>query len=251
MLFDLRGSGRRTTVKVVYLFLAVLMGGGLILFGIGGSVSGGLVDAITGSDPSSNSSVDAYRKRAREAEATARTNPKDAAAWATVARARYQLASAPGEFFDPAQRTFTTLGKEQLRLSTAAWEKHLALDPKPPDDSVAGMMVQAYSQFGLNEPAKAVTAQEIITEERPKAATFATLAILSYQAGQTRKGDLASKKALSLADEADRETLKSDLDSAKQQSLQQQLQDATASPTATPTPAEKKKSEKKKDSGGR
>ena len=156
MLFDLRGSGRRTTVKVVYLFLAVLMGGGLILFGIGGSVSGGLVDAITGSSPSSDSNVDAYRKRAREAEATARANPKDAAAWATAARARYQLASAPGEFFDPTQRTFTTLGKEQLRLSTAAWEKHLALDPKPPDDSVAGMMVQAYSEFGLNEPAKAV-----------------------------------------------------------------------------------------------
>src|ERR687890_339893 len=47
MLFDLRGAGRRTTVKVVYLTLAVLMGGGLVLFGIGGDVSGGLVDAIT------------------------------------------------------------------------------------------------------------------------------------------------------------------------------------------------------------
>jgi hypothetical protein len=252
MLFDLRGSGRRTTVKVVYLSLAVLMGGGLILFGIGGSVSGGLVDAITGSSGSSSSSVDGYRKRAREAEATARADPKDAAAWAAAARARYQLASAPGEFFDQAQRTFTPLGKQQLQLATAAWEKHLALDPKPPDDSVAGMMVQAYGQFGLNEPAKAVTAQEVITEERPKAATFATLAILAYQAGQTRKGDLASTKALSLADEADRETLKADLDAEKQQSLQQQLQDATASPTATPTPAgKKKKSKKNEDSGGR
>src|SRR3954465_4102042 len=47
MLFALRGSGRRTTVKVVYVTLAILMGGGLVLFGIGGSVSGGLIDAIT------------------------------------------------------------------------------------------------------------------------------------------------------------------------------------------------------------
>ena len=31
MLFDLRGSGRRTTVKAVYLTLALLMGGGLVL----------------------------------------------------------------------------------------------------------------------------------------------------------------------------------------------------------------------------
>jgi hypothetical protein len=114
------------------------------------------------------------------------------------------------------------------------------------------MMVQAYSQIGLNEPLKAVQAQEIITEARPKAATYATLAFLAYQAGQTRTGDLASKKALSLADPADRETLKSDLDAQKQQALQQQIQQATASPTATPTPkAGGKKKKKKKDSGGR
>jgi len=47
MLFDLRGSGRRRVIKVVYLTLALLLGGGLVLFGIGGDVSGGLVDAIT------------------------------------------------------------------------------------------------------------------------------------------------------------------------------------------------------------
>jgi len=251
MLFDLRGSGRRKTVKAVYLSLAILMGGGLVLFGIGGEVSGGLVDAITGSEGTSSTNVDTYRKRAREAEARTRTDPTDAAAWAAAARARYQVASA-GEFFDQAQGTFSEPGKEQLRLATAAWEKHLALDPKPPDDSVASMMVQAYSQVGLNDPVKAVAAQEIITEERPKAATFATLAILAYQAGQTRKGDLASKEALALVGEDEKETLKAELDGAKQESLQQQLQDVTEAPTATPTAkpgAGKKK--KKKDSGGR
>lgn len=249
MLFDLRGAGRRSTVKIVYLSLAILMGGGLVLFGIGGSVSGGLVDAITGSSGTSSSSTTTYRKRAQEAEAKARANPKDAAAWAAAARARYQLASAD-EFFDQAQSQFTEPGKEQLRLATGAWEKHLALEPNPPDDSVAGMMVQAYSQVGLNEPAKAVAAQEVITEARPKAATFATLAILAYQAGQTRKGDLASKQALSLADEADREGLKAQLDAEKQKSVSQQLQDATASPPATPTP-KAGANKKKKDSGGR
>ena len=34
MLFDLRGRGRRRTVKIVYITLALLMGGGLVLFGI-------------------------------------------------------------------------------------------------------------------------------------------------------------------------------------------------------------------------
>ena len=90
-------------------------------------------------------------------------------------------------------------------------------------------MVQAYSQFGLNEPEKAVQAQEIITEVRPKDTTFATLAVLAYQAGQTRKGDLATKEALALADEDDRNTLKSELEQAKQQSIASQIQDATRS----------------------
>jgi hypothetical protein len=55
MLFDLRGSGRRTTVKVVYVTLAILMGGGLVFFGIGGDVNGGLFDAISGSSSGSSS----------------------------------------------------------------------------------------------------------------------------------------------------------------------------------------------------
>ena len=45
MLFDLRGR-RRRAVQGTYLMLALLMGGGLVLFGIGGSVSGGLLDAF-------------------------------------------------------------------------------------------------------------------------------------------------------------------------------------------------------------
>ena len=50
MLFDLRSSGRRRTIKVIYVTLAFLMGGGLILFGIGGgtSLNGGLFDAFSG-----------------------------------------------------------------------------------------------------------------------------------------------------------------------------------------------------------
>ena len=49
MLFDLRSRGRRTTVRGVYLTLAILMGGGLILFGVGTGVGGGgLLNAFSG-----------------------------------------------------------------------------------------------------------------------------------------------------------------------------------------------------------
>ena len=41
MLFDLRGRGRRRTVRVIYGSLAVLFGAGLVLFGVGAGFGGG------------------------------------------------------------------------------------------------------------------------------------------------------------------------------------------------------------------
>ncbi|HET9738732.1 MAG TPA: hypothetical protein VFP78_11495 [Solirubrobacteraceae bacterium] len=233
MLFDLRGAGRRTTIKIVYLSLAILMGGGLVLFGIGGDVSGGLVDAITERGGTTDTGTGRYEDRVKAAQRDTQVDPKDAEAWATLARARYQLAQA-GDNFDQNTGQFTDGGKAQLQQAATAWEKHLALDPKQADDGVASLMVQAYSPFGLNDPAKAVAAQEVITEARPKSATFANLAVLAYQAGQTRKGDLATDQAVERADPDDRKTLRSELKSAKEQAIQQQLQEAQASPTPTP-----------------
>jgi hypothetical protein len=249
MLFDLRGSGRRATVKAVYITLAVLMGGGLVLFGIGGATSGGLLDAIT-NNGSSGSTVDTetFQKRADQAQRAAEANPKDAAAWAEVVRARYQLARA-GDNFDEGSQQYTAGGIAQLRVAAQAWEKHLALKPKSPDDSVAGLMVNIYT-LGLNDAAKAVQAQEIVAEARPKARTYQTLAELAYGAGQIGKGDLAANKAIELADTADKETLKAELKDAKQQAIAQQIQN-TATPTPTATPKGGGKKDKKSSSGGK
>jgi hypothetical protein len=246
MLFDLRGAGRRTTVKVVYLTLAVLMGGGLVLFGIGGDVSGGLVDAITERGASSDSGESRYREREAEARRAAQLNPQDPTAWADLARARYQLATV-GESVDEGGQ-ITEAGRAQLRSAAAAWERHLSLDPAEPDDSLATLMVRAYSETGLNDPAKAVQAQEVVTEVRPGDRSFGDLAILAYQAGQTRKGDLARKEALSQADRADRETLKAEIDQAKQQAVAQQVQEATQG--QGPAQGKGKNQGKGKDDGG-
>jgi hypothetical protein len=235
MLFDLRGAGRRTTIKIVYLSLAILMGGGLVLFGIGGDVSGGLFDAFSERNATSDTGTGRYEDRLREAQRETQANPQNAAAFADLARARYQLANA-GDNLDQQAGQFSAEGKRQLGQATQAWERHLALEPDKPDDGVASLMVNAYSSLGLNQPQKAVTAQEVITEARPTSATFANLAILAYQAGQTRKGDLASDQAVERADSDDRKTLRAELKSAKEQALQQQIQNAQ--PGATPAPEE-------------
>jgi hypothetical protein len=231
MLFDLRGSGRRRAVKIVYLTLAFLMGGGLILFGIGGggALSGGLVDAITESNGGGGGTerfVDAERK----ATAAARANPQDAKLWAAAARARFNLANA-GDNVDPNSGEYSDAGKAELQAASRAWEEHLKLAGDKPDSRVASLMVQAYSV--LNEPDKAATAQEVIALDRGSVGAYTQLAILAYQAGQLRKGDLARDKALKLSEPDMREALKGQLEGVRSQAALQ----AGASPT--PTPEEK------------
>ena len=236
MLFDLRGTGRRRVVKVVYITLAFLMGGGLVFFGIGGDVSGGLVDAITERGSTGDGS-DRFRKQETDALARTKANPQDVPAWAALARARFQLAG-QGENFDAEKGDFTAKGRAKLNGAEQAWDRHLALDPAKPDDRVASIMVQAFT--ALNKPDKAATAQEVITDARPTASTFTSLAVFAYSAGQSRKGDLAAKRAIELTEPDMREALKGQLDQAKAQAVAGQAGAAggagAAPPGASPEP---------------
>jgi tetratricopeptide (TPR) repeat protein len=224
MLFDLRGRGRRRTVQVIYLSLAILMGGGLVLFGIGGNTSGGLFDAINGGGSSgSNTNVDAaVQKRLDSFDRRVRTNPQDEAAFLSLAKLRFQVANT-GENFNQTQQGFTAKGLQQLRQASSAWERYLALDPKKPDVQTANLMVQAYGQAGLKQYDKAVQALEIVIDQRAESAgLYANLAVLAAGANQTRKSELAETKAIALAPKAQRKQLKSDIDLAKTQVSAQQ-----------------------------
>jgi hypothetical protein len=234
MLFDLRSGARRRTVKVVYLGLALLMFVGFVGFSIGSSgLSGGIVDAITGNGNSGGGDtavVDRLSAQVTTADAKAKATPSDPAAWAGLAQARLRLANV-GDNLDPATGSYTAAGNRQLAAAGTAWDKYLALNPPKPDESLARQMANAYLTVGNAD--KAVTAQEVVTEVDPTQQTFSNLAIFAYQAGQTRKGDLASTKAVELAPAADKKDLKTQLDSAKTQALTQQLQQAAPSPTPT------------------
>src|SRR3954470_20745176 len=96
MLFDMRGRGRRNTIKVIYVMLAFLMGGGLILFGIGGATNGGLLDAITGSGNSGSTGADRYKNEVNRALVQIKAAPKNRAAYENLIKARIQLAGFEG-----------------------------------------------------------------------------------------------------------------------------------------------------------
>jgi len=221
MLFDLRGGGRRRTIKVIYVLLAVLMGGGLVLFGIGGEVQGGLFDAFS-EEQGTGAAGGQLEDELQRAEQATQARPRDPEAWANLVRLRVQVAGL-GENFDPNTAQFTESGRGLLDQAAQAWERYRALDPDPVDPQVATLMVQAFS--GLGRLDDAVDAQEIVTEadaDNPR--SYAQLAALAYQAGEDRIAGLARKRALALAEGDERDLIRSQLDAAQQQAAAQEQQ---------------------------
>jgi hypothetical protein len=227
MLFDLQSRNRRRFVKVIYLGLAVLMGGGLLLFGIGtGTNQSGFFDLLKGNN-GGGPTVSSAEKRADRA---VRLNPSDAAAWVTLAKLRYQ-----GAAFDDQKQTFTASGKKQLASASAAWHRYLALNPSHPDSIVAKYMANAYAENGLNQPGNAATAWEIVATAQPSASNYAFLAQYAYLANQIRKGDLAAAKAVALAPKLQRTTLKQSLTTIKKKALQNAVKNSVQGAAATPS----------------
>jgi hypothetical protein len=211
MLFDLRSRGRRRTVQVVYLGLAVVFGLGLILFGVGTGSGGGLLDAFTGNG-SSNSQGSAVSQQEKTAERQTKAHPTDPAAWASLINARW--ASANGQ----AQQTtagiqYTAKGKQELTGTTQAWQRYLALT-KQTDPNLATLAARAYAALGnYGDAANAWEADAQATPNQAKG--YACLALSAYAAKQTRKGDLAKAKALTLTAKSARKQLSTAIDAAK------------------------------------
>ncbi len=232
MLFDLRGRGRRRTVQVIYLGLAILMGGGLVLLGVGGNTSGGgLLDAFTNGSSAPDTGVFGDRRKAVERRVKA--NRQDAAAWAALARARYQEASAGGGV-DQNTGVFTAEGKAELREADRAWKQYLKLDPPQLDATVAVIMAQVYGPAGLDRPDDAVAAQEIVADRREDVGSYLQLAGYAFAANQTRKGDLAGGKAISLATKEQKTQIETQVEGLKSQAAQAAAERAKqAAPPAT------------------
>ena len=229
MLFDLRGRGRQRTVKAIYLTLAVLMGGGLVFFGIGGETSGGLFDAFSGTPADDGS--ERIERRITEAERTLRTDPGNVAARIQQVRGHSQLASFGDERFNSATGEYTDEGKAELRKAVEAWNALQRTDPEPTDEvaGAASLMVRSFD--ALQDYEGAAQAQEVVAQSRQSSGAYATLAQYAYLAGSVALGDRAADKAVELEDADLRKSLRQQLEQLKTQALGAA---ATASPTPVP-----------------
>ncbi|HEV2973790.1 MAG TPA: hypothetical protein VGX69_02205 [Solirubrobacteraceae bacterium] len=212
MLFDLRGGHRRRAVKFIYVGLALLIGGGLILFGVGaGSSGGGLLNAATENSGSGSAS---FAGQIKKYEKATQRQPTDIAAWEKLTAA--YLHEAGGEAYTTSAGTLTSKGRELYVKASRSWERYLALNPPKTRLELSKLMLRVYGAEGLNQPSSAVQVlQQVVAAEPNNASYYAQLALYAYKAKNVRVGDLASTKAVSLAPATDRARVKTELETVK------------------------------------
>jgi hypothetical protein len=219
MLFDLQSPGRRNLIKVVYAGLAVLMGGGLIFFGIGGS-GGGFFSDVGGGGGGDGGNP--FEDQISDAETRLQQNPQDTAALGELVQLHYQAGSNQVQVDEETgAQSLTEEGDQQLREGADAWDRYLKLTQKSGQQPAAGVSSIAVQTFSVLADASfsqalnstsgtealdfandavtswsdAAEAQRILAEAQPAGQAFANLAFFLYRAGDIAGGDQAAAQA--------------------------------------------------------
>jgi hypothetical protein len=234
MLFDLQGK-RKRVVQVVYAFLALLLGGGLVLLGIGGDANGGLLDAFgLGGDGTTDSQ---YETQIDDANATLETDPENTAA--LLALARYSYLAGNQEIVideEAGTQSVSDEGLSRFEESISAWEQYLdSLGQQgEADPSVANLVLQAYSNLAFTETDPvlisrtlegALRTAEVVAEANPSPTAWLQVATYAYFTGDTKAAEEAGKKAAAEANPSDRKAVEQQLKSLEKQgkAIQAQL----------------------------
>ena len=220
MLFDLRGR-RRRVVQATYLMLALLLGGGLVLFGIGGDVSGGLADIFKDGGNGDDGNTQLEQRIDRQQERL-KASPENAAVLAELVRLNYQVASSQ---IAEGGSAFPAAAKDELRRTGAYWERYVDATQGEPSPSLARLALQAYAPEGLNQPDKAKEAVRIIAADANDTQTYLLLVQYATTASDTRLADLAGQKAVDLAPKNLRKQVEKQVEQLKKPPASQQTPD--------------------------
>jgi hypothetical protein len=214
MLFDLRGR-RRRVVQVTYLMLALLLGGGLVLFGVGGDVSGGLVDAFKGGGGGS-SGDSALNDQIEKQEERLQKNPRNEVVLQDLVRNYYAKATQSRE----SGTSFPPDAKDDLRKAASYWKRYADTTEKP-NATTANYALQIYDVGALNQPKEAQSVASILAQSGNDTPSYLRLVSYAARAGDTRTADLAGQKAEDLAPKAQKKLVKKQVEALKKSAQQQ------------------------------
>lgn len=258
MLFDLQSPRRRNFIRVVYAFLALLMGGGLILFGIGSGGGGGLLDAVGLTDSTGGGSSANFDDQISEAEKKVQLNPQDPAAQLELVRVHVSAGSASQDVDEQTGQPIPSEeSTQEFQKAADAWDQYLKLNPNKVDFGAATLIAKAFVSLAetsstapeaLSNIQEAAKAQKFVADAQPSGGTLSQLAIYQYFAGDTAAADQAAKQAVAKAEAGQAAALRQQLDqfkksaaefqkqlkAAEQQAQQGQGQGAPGAPGANP-----------------
>lgn len=242
MLFELGGK-RKRFIQVIYVFLALLLGVGLVGLGIGGDANGGIFNALGIGGDGSNPSNPEFDNQIERAEADLATDPEDEKALTTLARVHFLAAQTALETDELGSVSITDEAISEYNAAVDSWETYLEGKPAEPDDDVAALMIQAYANLAGTDPSPAATeeqlvgaytAAQVVADARPSAGTFTNLALYAYLADEAKVADQAREDALAeTTDSTTKSQINQQLDQAEAQGklIQQQL--ASSAPDAS------------------
>jgi hypothetical protein len=219
MLFDLQGK-RRRVVQATYLTLAVLMGGGLVLFGIGSDATGGLADIFGGGSGGGGGGDGNQATEDRidhNEELVAKGGAAREKALKELVRDYYALATSQ----TPSGATsFPEETKDELKQAAVAWQRYLKVEQEKPDRDTANFALQIYDPAALNDPKEAQEAAQIIANADNDWQSYVGVVGYATLAGDTRTADLAGQKAIDLAKKGEKKEVRAAVEQAKSASTQ-------------------------------
>lgn len=217
MLFDTRGR-RKNVIRVVYVILAVLMGGSLFLT-VGPFNLSEIVGTGGGGD-----AADALHEQEERFEERLAKEPDNEGLLLNLTRARIGAGQAQTDTDPQTGRPGVPPPEAQEDYDEAieSWNRYLKLAGDEPSPSGAVLVAQTY--FGLAEGGSvsfadvqenleiALSAQRIAAKAQPNAGSLSNLAIYEYFNGNFEEGDKAAKRALAGIPKAQAKEAKKQLD---------------------------------------
>lgn len=224
MLFDLQGK-RRRVVQATYLLLAILLGGGLLFFGIGGDVQGGLFDAF--SERSGNTGTNVVDDRIEKNLEKVKLDPKNAQARKELTQDYYQKAASLPLGDDG---KVPAAGQADLRKADENYKAYVEASAGKPDASLALTALQLYGPGALNRPKDLQEAARVRAQAENDSESYLLLVDAATRAGNTRAADLAGVKVVDLAPKGQRKEAKKAVEETKAAAVAAQTQGAAGAP---------------------
>lgn len=222
MLFDLQRGRRKTTVKVIYAILAVLMGLSLFLV-VGGFNIG---EVLNSGGTGSGDTAQPYEEQAERLEAKLKKDPEDPKLLEGLTRARVTAGNSLLSL-EPDEEDLTN-AMQQYELASSSWSEYLETTDEPAAGTaqlVAPALLslaersRTYGQAQRNIEA-ASEAQQIVADQRPTLNSFSTLALYTYFTGDFKAAEAAQTEAAKLTRaKFEREQLDKQMDEVKKNAV--------------------------------